>query len=572
MELYTIRYNLYNYINKDNFDYLNLKEYEYLWKYGLIAIFVFLGLIFIYKFREIQAIGFIIIFIILLFIYTIYFETEIIFNNIENNKYLKEYENFYELSNIIFNETFDFIEDIEELNEKNKITSINQLLNGINDEYLIINIDNDIIISNNFKNFIRDYISLIKKEGNNIILDNISYNEENIYNKNSKIYKYLINKKNVNYYIDNDNLFINIDKNENIPDYNYFIYLIKYSNVILENNDDNLNFKIDISNLLYDTYLSINPNLPRNPNSPINPKSPINSDYDKQIYIINNNKSKKIYISFDINDLEKNKDELEIKNYYLNWFLQRLVRDVENDNSVYNNLYNEIKNENNLIIKIKILEIRDENKLNKNLYIKELILKEIDKFNYSQKKPNKFIYFAQMDSNRNKLLEFLLEYERVKGRIIYNMKYEDNKTYEEINDYYYNQIKKNNDLLKYVDVYKLNYVNKYLFIKDDKNELEYNDIIKKYTIENNNYYLINLEELNKINLKYKKILLEYINSKYEKNFKNFNLLFDNFDIKKSKGIKKIIDDYNYEFIKIIIISIVIITIICHIFYTELLRW
>jgi len=256
MELYTIRYNLYNYINKDNFDYLNLKEYEYLWKYGLIAIFVFLGLIFIYKFREIQAIGFIIIFIILLFIYTIYFETEIIFNNIENNKYLKEYENFYELSNIIFNETFDFIEDIEELNEKNKITSINQLLDGkSNDNYYNIDIDNDIIISNNFKNFIRDYISLIKKEENNIIFDNISYDEENInlsikdiYNTNSKIYKYLINKKNTNYYIENNNLFINIDKNENIPDYNYFIYLIKYSIITFEINDDNFNFKIDISN------------------------------------------------------------------------------------------------------------------------------------------------------------------------------------------------------------------------------------------------------------------------------------------------------------------------------------
>jgi len=296
MELYTIRYNLHNYINKDNFDYKNTKEYIYLWKYTLITIFIFLGIIFIYKFKEIKTIGFIIIFIFILFIYIIYFEIGILIDNIEKNKYLKEYGDYYEFSNIIFNETFDFIED---------------------------------------------------------------------------------------------NLIINFVK----------------------------------------------------------------------------------------------------------------------DNSQY-----------------------------------------------------------------NELLEFLLEYERVKRKIKYNMKYEDNKTNEEINDYYYNQIKKNNDLLKYIDVYKLKYVNKYLFIKDNKNELENEQIIKKYTIEKNKYYLINLEELNKINIKYKKILLEYINLKYEQNFKNFNLLFDNFDVRKSRGIKKIIDDYNYNFIKIIVISIIVITIICHIFYTELLRW
>jgi len=205
------------------------------------------------------------------------------------------------------------------------------------------------------------------------------------------------------------------------------------------------------------------------------------------------------------------------------------------------------------------------------LYIKGLILKEIDKINYSQKKPNKFIQYAQTDATKNKLLEFLLEYERVKGRIIYNMKYEDNKTYEEINDYYYNQIKKNNDLLKYTDVYKLNYINKYLFIKNDKIK-EYERIINEYEIDKEKYYLINLEELNKIKLEFKILFLKYINFKYEKNFKDFGLLFEKFDIKKSREIKKLINDYNYLFIKIIIIAIILITIICHIFYTELLRW
>ena len=168
MELYTIRYNLHNYINKDNFDYKNTKDYIFLWKYTLIALFAFLGIIFIYKFKQIQTIGFIIIFILSLFIYIIYFEVGILINSIDDNKYLKEYGNYYEFSNIIFNETFDFIEDDDDYNN-NKIVNVNQLLdhdyikNVSNLDkkdgyYLIINIDNDLIYTDNFNKFIKEYI------------------------------------------------------------------------------------------------------------------------------------------------------------------------------------------------------------------------------------------------------------------------------------------------------------------------------------------------------------------------------------------------------------------------------
>lgn len=568
MELYTIRYNLHNYINKDNFDYKNTKDYIFLWKYTLIALFAFLGIIFIYKFKQIQTIGFIIIFILSLFIYIIYFEVGILINSIDDNKYLKEYGNYYEFSNIIFNETFDFIEDDDDYNN-NKIVNVNQLLvhdyiinNRSNldkkdGDYLIINIDNDLIYTEKFNKFIRQYISLIKLEElsgiinikfDTIILNSNEISINDIFDTTNKIYKYLINKEFSNYYIENGYLYININKYNKSLEYNYFEELVKNNTTNFANTHETKNiFKFDGFDKQKNKYAN------------------------DQISKIEN--YKKLYIAIDYNYLNQNKKNLETENYYVYYFLQNLIIELNNDNKFYSNLFNKLKEENKIInLKIKISEIDSNDKIDKNLYIKGFIYKLIDKINYSNKKPNVFINFAKDNDEYNKLLEFLLEYERVKGKIKYNMKYENNKTNEEINDYYYNQIKKNNDLLKYVDVYKLNYVNKYLFIKDDKNELEYNNIIKKYTIENNNYYLINLEELNKINLKYKKILLEYINSKYEKNFKNFNLLFDNFDIKKSKGIKKIIDDYNYEFIKIIIISIVIITIICHIFYTELLRW
>jgi len=567
MELYTIRYNLHNYINKDNFDYKNTKDYIFLWKYTLIALFAFLGIIFIYKFKEIQTIGFIIIFILSLFIYIIYFEVGILIDSIDENKYLKEYGNYYEFSNIIFNETFDFIEDDDDYN--NKIVNVTQLLvhdyikNGSNldkkdGDYLIINIDNDLIYTEKFNNFIRQYISLIKLEelaGNiiNIIFDSIILSSKeisikDIFDPNNKINKYLKKKEFDNYYIKDGYLYININKYDKSLEYNYFEELVK-------------NYKTDFADLDETKNIFKFDSFEKNKNTNANTQ------------ISNINANKKLYIAINYNYLNQNKENLETENYYVYYFLQNLIMELNNDNKFYSNLFNKLKDENKIInLKIKISEIDNNDKLDKNLYIKGFIYKLIDKINYSNKKPNVFINFAKDNDQYNQLLEFLLEYERVKGKIKYNMKYENNKTNEEINDTYYNQIKKNNDLLKYVDVYKLNYVNKYLFIKDDKNELEYNNIIKKYTIENNNYYLINLEELNKINLKYKKILLEYINSKYEKNFKNFNLLFDNFDIKKSKEIKKIIDDYNYEFIKIIIISIVIITIICHIFYTELLRW
>ena len=103
MELYKIRYNLHNYIYKDNLDYTLTKEYIVLWKYFIVLFFALLSLVFIYKIRYIYLIDYLIIFIMALFVYIVYFEISIKIDEIENNIYLKKYGELYELSNIFFN-------------------------------------------------------------------------------------------------------------------------------------------------------------------------------------------------------------------------------------------------------------------------------------------------------------------------------------------------------------------------------------------------------------------------------------------------------------------------------------
>ena len=148
------------------------------------------------------------------------------------------------------------------------------------------------------------------------------------------------------------------------------------------------------------------------------------------------------------------------------------------------------------------------------------------------------------------------------------MKYENNKINEEINNEYYNEIKKNIDLLKYIDIYKLEYVNKYLFIEEKNKLMEFvkiKEIPNQFEIQNKNYYLIDLKQFNNE-------FIKYINDKYEMNLKNLNLLFENKDPKIEIKIKELIKKFNNCYIKFIIVLIILITIICHIFYLEILRY
>jgi uncharacterized protein YfkK (UPF0435 family) len=177
---------------------------------------------------------------------------------------------------------------------------------------------------------------------------------------------------------------------------------------------------------------------------------------------------------------------------------------------------------------------------------------------------------------------------------------------------------KNRDMLKYIDIYndKYNYLKKFIYIKnDDTNEI-YNyintdyeakkedkvsilknnpqkviDVIIKITVKSEvagppiikaiNDYIIDIETINGfLNDKTKNTsdinsyiidiydkLIEYYNKTYDLNIKNFDALY-----KKNKDldliIKSKIDIYIYLFNIIIAIVIIIATIIMHVFYIQ----
>ena len=106
---------------------------------------------------------------------------------------------------------------------------------------------------------------------------------------------------------------------------------------------------------------------------------------------------------------------------------------------------------------------------------------------------NNFIKYAN-DNSDGLLFNYLSEYNAIKSKIINNMKYEDNKVKEEIIDSHYYLTKKNNDLLKYIDIYNLKYLNKYCFVEDEHSLKEFK--IASYTIDNKKYHMINVANLN----------------------------------------------------------------------------
>ena len=544
MELYTIRYNLYNYIFQDNFNYNYTKDYIFLSKYTIIMIFILLGFIFIYKIKYFNLIGFLIVFIIILFIYIIYFEIANIINDIENNNYLINYGNYYKLCNIIYNESYDFIEDKEVINQK--IKNLVELLDNINenteknyfkkDNYLYIKLTIEDIESNTFNDFIRniyyEYIIDYTNTKRYIKIDNLinsinEYKIENIFDANKYEYNYLVNKQNPNYYIEDNYLIIKINPNNNDLDYFKEIINSIQTEIILINNINY--YKID--------------NIVTSKNS------------ENIINLSENN----IYLKLKINDELK-----QANNEYINYFLKLIINEFNNK---YKEIYNEYKNDGiNIYLKIKLIEINEEI-LKNNYYISTILYKIIDEKNELNIEPNAFIKYASDLLSADKLLLFLLEYQKVKNKIIYQMKYENNKINEEINNEYYNEIKKNIDLLKYIDIYKLEYVNKYLFIEEKNKLMEFvkiKEIPNQFEIQNKNYYLIDLKQFNNE-------FIKYINDKYEMNLKNLNLLFENKDPKIEIKIKELIKKFNNCYIKFIIVLIILITIICHIFYLEILR-
>ena len=150
MELFKLRYNLYKYFIKNDFNFKNTFKSLNFFKNLIYITIIFFILIFLIGF---EYINFYIIFFIIILILLIY-NIEIIlikFDDILNNKYFINYYNYYNTLNIIFNINYDNINDIDGIinspDSSSSITKI-ELINGglgyIPDAEYIITIGNAI--------------------------------------------------------------------------------------------------------------------------------------------------------------------------------------------------------------------------------------------------------------------------------------------------------------------------------------------------------------------------------------------------------------------------------------------
>lgn len=249
MELYTKRYNLYNYLIRDDFDYLSTNEYIYLWRNSLIILFTVLIGIFLYHFNNIDLFALFIIAAIIIFVYIIYFEITIYLSEMVNNKHLLDYKYYYEVMNSLFTENYDFTKDDDINNNKITIntpldlisvdTAILQKYNAlINENYLEIKVDED--DDAYFREFLRNNFFLYesKKEGNKIYIsvDDVTFENKkieitNLFIRTSAEYKYLISTSPVpgqKYFIQNGYFKITISKDELTEEYyNLKVHIIE---------------------------------------------------------------------------------------------------------------------------------------------------------------------------------------------------------------------------------------------------------------------------------------------------------------------------------------------------------
>lgn len=232
-------------------------------------------------------------------------------------------------------------------------------------------------------------------------------------------------------------------------------------------------------------------------------------------------------------------------------------------------------------------------------------------FNYNEnninKRKNIFMKEIYTPSHTDNINTYLASYFSLKKRIKQNIKYNDDKTDDEINNVEYLKISNNKDILKYIDIYNdkdLLFMKDFLFIRTDKNktgndfydiikglnnrklflkhsdEIDTNDLIKKIEYPSNNtntdYYLINMKAMHNLlesyDFGFMPKFVEYINEKYNLNVKNIDILYKIPDLNQNIEILKIVEDFNYEYIKIVIILIIIITIIMNAIYREYIRF
>ena len=164
----------------------------------------------------------------------------------------------------------------------------------------------------------------------------------------------------------------------------------------------------------------------------------------------------------------------------------------------------------------------------------------------------------------NNIKELSIYYKNLYEVIRRNAKYIDDVLEEDLEEHL-NLVKKESDLLKYVDIYDYEYLQKFLIFKDDNID-SINDIITK--LNEDNYKLINLDKLEekkndttdgeKIK-KYYSIITDYLGVK---DLKFYNKKND----KIFEELIKKLDNFNINFFYLLINIILIFMIILHIFF------
>lgn len=156
-----------------------------------------------------------------------------------------------------------------------------------------------------------------------------------------------------------------------------------------------------------------------------------------------------------------------------------------------------------------------------------------------------------------------------------NAKYIDDVLEEDLEDHL-NLVKKENDLLKYVDIYDYEYIQKFLIL-DDETITAIPNIIT--TLKGNNK-LINLDKLEE---DYSKITNNEKITNEEQIKKYYSIITDYLGVKDLKFYKKkndkifeelikILDNFNIKFFYLLINIILIFMIILHIFFINLFRY
>ena len=303
-----------------------------------------------------------------------------------------------------------------------------------------------------------------------------------------------------------------------------------------------------------------------------------------------------IFLKLNYKNIYNNRDKLETENTYIYELLQNIVkdRDFDNNNNYWETI-NKIPENGNIYLKINTDEnnFKVEN-LNKRAYFKKYIYQLIESINNGERIKNKFLE-KLLEGSDVETFKILFSYYRIRHKIKANIRFIENKSYDEINFINYRK-----DILKFIDIYNdidIKTIKNYLFIREDTkipnvksypddrkvylktDEKKLNELIKEVIIPNDpfKYYLIHLEELNEIDVKesnfdFMKDFIIYMNDIYDLKIKDLNDFYGSIDVKQNDEITKIIDNYNSLYIKILIVILIIVTIIFHVFYQEFIKY